>query len=185
MHDVSADRRTISTVPKGSSAIRRRWVAIALWVVLLALVSTPGLAKRAPVEIVRVVDGDTVIVRRAGREVKVRLLGVDTPERGWNGKPGEPFSRVATRFTRNTLARAERVELEVDGDRVDEHGRVLGFLWVWLRDRPAPTNLSEELLQAGLARAIRFFEYPKKQRFLELERVAARRGRGMWQARFR
>ncbi|GAB6063171.1 thermonuclease family protein [Deferrisoma palaeochoriense] len=138
---------------------------------------------RFPVEVVHVIDGDTVVARWAGQEAHVRLLGVDTPERAREGRPAEPFSAKATRFTRSLMERADRVELEIAGDRVDAHGRVLGFLWLTLPGRPDPVNLSEELLRAGLAEAIRHFEYPGKERFLRLEREACRRRVGLWRQR--
>lgn len=155
-----------------------RRLLLALW--LLAAACLPARADRFPVEIVHVIDGDTVVARWAGREAHVRLLGVDTPEKARDGRPAEPFSGKATRFTRSLLARATRVDLEIAGDRVDAHGRVLGFLWLTLPGRPDPVNLSEELLRAGLARAIRHFEYPGKDRFLQLERQARSERRGLW-----
>jgi endonuclease YncB( thermonuclease family) len=47
-----------------------------------------------------VVDGDTVVLKMDGREVKARLIGVDTPETGDPRKPVERFGVEATRFLR-------------------------------------------------------------------------------------
>ncbi len=161
----------------------RRGLTSRVWVLLGLLLAVacrvPG-GDRVPVPVVYVIDGDTVVVRLAGRNVHVRILGVDTPEIGRNGRPPEPFARAARRFTERLVRSARRVDLEIAGDRRDAHGRVLGFLWLHLPGRPSPVNLSEELLRAGLAEAIRFFEYPGKSRFLALEREARRAGRGMW-----
>ncbi|MHB8767046.1 MAG: thermonuclease family protein, partial [Deferrisomatales bacterium] len=132
--------------------------------------------------VLRVVDGDTVVVSIGGRPERVRLLGIDTPEVAREGRPGEPFARAAVRFTRSRLAQARGVELEVAGDRVDDHGRTLGFLWLREPGRAEPSNLSEELLRAGLARALRRFDYPGKARFLALEAQARRDGLGLWRA---
>lgn len=43
-------------------------------------VRAPDLSALSAVEVVGVTDGDTITVLRDGREDKVRLLGVDTPE---------------------------------------------------------------------------------------------------------
>ncbi len=137
-------------------------------------------AARVPVQVLHVIDGDTVVVRLGGQRVKVRLLGVDTPELGRDGRPGEPFARAAKRFVSDLIRAAEGVELEIAGDRVDEHGRILGFLWLRLPGRPEPVNLSEELLKAGLADAIRWFRYPGKKKFLALEAEARARRKGKW-----
>jgi endonuclease YncB( thermonuclease family) len=48
-------------------------------VILLAIFATTARAETTLVE--RVVDGDTVVVRLDGSAVKVRLIGVDAPER--------------------------------------------------------------------------------------------------------
>lgn len=154
----------------------------AAWTLFIAPAGRAG-PLRAPVAVARVVDGDTVVVRRGGRQERVRLLGIDTPERGRDGRPDEPFALAATRFVRERLSRAHEVELEVAGDRVDEHGRTLGFLWLRLRGSREPVNLSAEVLRAGLARAIRRFDYPGKADFAGLEREARRRGLGMWAGR--
>ena len=140
-------------------------------------------AERVATKVLRVVDGDTVIVARGGGEQRVRLLGVDTPEVAHEGLPGEPYSRVAAEFTKRQISQADRIELEIAGDRVDDHGRTLGFLWLWPRNGVEPVDLSEELLRAGLARAIRHFEYPRKNLFLGLEGEARRERRGMWKGR--
>ncbi|WP_025324111.1 hypothetical protein [Deferrisoma camini] len=47
---------------------------------------------------------------------------------------------------------------------------LLRFLWLHVPNRSDPVNLSAELLRAGLSRAIRHFEYPRRQEFLDLER---------------
>ncbi len=158
-----------------------RWGRLVL--VLAAAAGWPAHAPagpRVPVIVERVVDGDTVWVRQGDLLVKVRLLGVDAPERGRDGRPGEPWSRAATRFVRDRLAASERVYLEVAGDREDAHGRTLGFLWLVPAGGGTAANLSELLVRQGLADAIRWFDYPGRARMLRLEAGARRAGRGKW-----
>ena len=50
--------------------------------------------------VVRVVDGDTLVVSIAGREERVRLIGVDTPETVHPQKPVEYFGKEASAFTK-------------------------------------------------------------------------------------
>ena len=158
-------------------AVRRlaAGLLLAVWATALAVAD-----ERQEIRVLHVIDGDTVTARADGRELRVRFLGVDAPEKGKEGRPGEPYARAATQFTRDLLSRAERVELEVAGDRVDEYGRTLGFLWLGLPGQGDPVNLSEELLRQGLARAMRRFQYPGKERFLVIEADARRARRGLW-----
>ena len=53
---------------------------------------------RSP-RVVRVVDGDTVVVPTGGREERVRYIGVDTPESVKPGTPVQCFAKAASRRT--------------------------------------------------------------------------------------
>jgi len=97
----------------------------------------------APASVLRVVDGDTLVVHVAdGRAVRVRMIGVDTPE----VHPSEKLTRDAERsrkdaaairalgakasaFTKQHLA-GRQVELEGDATALDRHGRRLAYVWV-------------------------------------------------------
>jgi len=160
-----------------TTATARRAI-IALLLPLLVCRAWAG--DRQPIEVLKVVDGDTVVARVEGRRVRIRLLGVDAPEVGREGRPGEAYSRLATRFVRDRVAGARRVELEVAGDRVDAYGRTLGFLWLTAPGKDGASNLSEELVREGFARAVRHFLYPGRERFLALEAEARRARRGLW-----
>ena len=73
-----------------------------------------------------VVDGDTISVRLDnGRSERVRLIGIDTPERG------ACLAGSATGLTRR-LADDERVVLRGDAtqDTRDRYGRLLAYAWV-------------------------------------------------------
>jgi endonuclease YncB( thermonuclease family) len=82
---------------------------------------------RQPAKVVRVVDGDTVVVRldQTHRLADVRLVGIDTPEMS-TGCAGEAAKRV----TGNILPRGTRVVLVSDPtqDLVDRYGRVLRYV---------------------------------------------------------
>lgn len=84
------------------------------------------------VELVRVVDGDTLIVNTPSEEnVRVRLIGVDTPE---SVNPDEtkntPEGKIASDFTKSFLKAGETYYLEYDKDREDDYGRTLAYLWL-------------------------------------------------------
>lgn len=72
-------------------------------------------------EVGRVVDGDTFYCRD-GR--KVRLIGIDSPERG-QGAPAGQAQRALARLI--PLGRA--VRLEGDVAPADRYGRVLAWVW--------------------------------------------------------
>src|SRR3989338_11663804 len=76
--------------------------------------------------VVRVIDGDTVMVRIADREVTVRLIGVDAPETGGKGEEGK-WGREAMEFLRGLLD-GGIVALDFDEERQDVYGRILAAL---------------------------------------------------------
>jgi len=97
-------------------------------------------------DVVRVVDGDTIVVNIEGEETKVRFIGVDTaesvhPDETKNSKSG----KEASQWTSDLLT-GQQVYLEYDIDKTDDYGRTLAY--VYLSDG---RMVQEELLKAGMA----------------------------------
>jgi endonuclease YncB( thermonuclease family) len=93
--------------------------------------------------VVHVVDGDTIDVELdSGRRTRVRLIGVDTPERG------QCFFTRATNVTER-LAASRRVVLQGDATQAtrDRYGRLLAYVWL-----PGGHDLGLQLLKNGVAR---------------------------------
>ncbi len=148
-----------------------RWVALGTLATLLACLggcrraSQPG---APPTRVVRVLDGDTIEVLRDNRPVRVRLHGVDCPERG------QAFGAAARRFT-SDFCFGRTVILRSYGH--DRYGRLLADVVL-----PDGRILNHELLRAGLAWWYR--EYAPGDRVLEgLESEARAARRGLWQDR--
>lgn len=84
--------------------------------------------------VIRVVDGDTIIINKDGAETKVRLIGVDTPESvatGNNAYKNCVEGKIASEFTKDLLDGAS-VSLEYDVSPQDKYGRDLCY--VYLKD---------------------------------------------------
>jgi len=78
-------------------------------------IKTPDLAGLQTFDVVRVVDGDTISIRVQRNEVKVRLIGVNTPETVHPSKPVQHYGKEASCFTTNLL-KGEQVYLRYEGD---------------------------------------------------------------------
>ena len=52
----------------------------------------------------RIVDGDTIVVVSEGKSVRVRFIGVDTPETVKPNSEAEPFGAEAAQYTANRIA---------------------------------------------------------------------------------
>src|SRR5262245_45280563 len=65
--------------------------------------------------VARVLDGDTVVLRRGDSTETIRLLGVDTPETHHPTKPVQCFGPEASDFTTaRLLGRSVRLEDDVE-----------------------------------------------------------------------
>lgn len=115
-------------------------------VVLLAIylgiehVQAPKEAKRIDVDLIYVVDGDTMYFNENGQEAKYRLLMVDTPEATTEI---EPYGIEATNYAKDLLVKAKTIQIEYqeDNELEDQYGRKL--VWVFVDD---------QLLQVELAK---------------------------------
>ncbi len=135
-------------------------------------------------------DGDTFHCRlSSGENVRVRLIGVDTPESSDNpkarrdaGRSGQSLEeiikmgRASAEFTKRLLPRGETVYLEFDAQKTDRYGRLLAY--VWLSDG---RMLNELLLREGYAMVYTIPPNVKYQkRFLQAQREAREKRRGLW-----
>jgi len=121
-----------------------------------------GRAAKFQVRLVRVADGDTITVRDLrGEELKVRLVGIDTPELG------TAASFRSALYAAELLEGAREIWLEPDTKRAtDKYGRTLGWVWVTTTSGEQ-VLLQEELLRADLAELYRDAKGSKYYRRLE------------------
>ena len=82
-------------------------------------------------ELIRVVDGDTLIVSINGEEQRLRLVEIDcaesvAPQESRNTKEGDE----AHHFTENLLKDVKQIYLTKDTSEVDRYGRLLRLVWL-------------------------------------------------------
>ncbi|MDN3292913.1 thermonuclease family protein [Streptomyces ficellus] len=137
----------------------------------------PDTRQRGPV-VLRVIDGDTVEVRGDGRVIpdgavaRVRLLEIDTPERG------ECFSHEATARTTELLPIGSRLRTERDVELKDRFDRYLLYVW---NERDVFVN--ESLVRSGHATKVLFEPNDKYWPTMTRAEAAARQaGAGLWSA---
>jgi len=132
---------------------------------LLVLVPALGHAEQFTGTVVRISDGDTIGVLRGGKEVRVRLHGVDTPEKA------QAFGTQARKFTTELVFGKEATVLVQDTDR---YGRLVGDVLV-----PDGRSLNQELVKAGLAWWYKPYA-PHDTTLAQLEADARAAQRGLW-----
>jgi micrococcal nuclease len=143
--------------------------------------STPG-APGAPsalpeghdTTVSRITDGDTIVV---GGDVRVRLIGMDTPETQDPRTSVQCFGPEASRHTAELLPPGTAVRLVYDVDRTDRYGRTLAYVYR-LSDG---LFVNVALVRDGYARIA---TYPPNVAHVEeiraAETEAREAGRGLW-----
>jgi len=141
-----------------------------IFALLLALSHAVAIADTLTGRVVRVTDGDTIVILDANdTQHKIRLTGIDAPERG------QAFGTKSKEHLSDSVA-GETVVVEYD--KYDRYGRVLGKVLLDGND----VNL--EQIEAGLA-----WHYKKYQAeqtvadriaYSDAEMDARRHKRGLW-----
>jgi len=101
--------------------------------------------------VIDVIDGDTIDVRIGGREERVRLIGVDTPETRKPNSPIECYGPEASAFTSALLPVGTRVLIERDTVGRDDYGRLLGYVHLVDADGRPTTFVNLEIVRTGYA----------------------------------
>ncbi len=127
--------------------------------------------------VTRAADGDTLSVRFSdGVERRVRLIGVDAPERDDPREEAAWHAFLSWRFVFHSLYR-RAIRLTYDFPPQDEYGRVLAYVWT---DEGELFN--EQIIRQGFAAA--FLKYPFREDFQKRFRAAAaaarKEHRGFW-----
>lgn len=121
-----------------------------------------------------VLDGDTIDVSGVGR---VRLLGIDAPERAFGFDTPEPFAEEA-RAALTSLLAGRWVTLRTDIEVRDRYARVLAYV-----ERDDGLLVNAAMLRAGLARVTAREPLRLLDALRQAEADAQRGRRGMWGAR--
>lgn len=140
-----------------------------LLLVYLACVVFPGATAAAEElprlqgTVVGIADGDTVDLRLDSGKIRIRLHGVDAPERD------QPYGRAARREL-SRLVYLRRVEVEPVEQ--DQYERMVARLWLGEMD------VNAELLRLGAAWVYR--RYAREPEYCAYERDARAHERGLW-----
>jgi micrococcal nuclease len=99
-----------------------------------ALATTPDTGTDAGADagsatVVRIIDGDTLVVGLGDREERVRLIGIDTPETQKPDTPVECFGAEASAHLGELLPAGTAIRLERDTELRDKYDRLLAYAY--------------------------------------------------------
>ena len=125
--------------------------------------------------VVRVVDGDTFVVDFNGKDEKVRLIGVDTPESVHADESKNTAEGLkVSEYTKSKL-NGKTVKLEFDVSERDKYGRLLAYVYL------DGEMYNKHLLEIGYAKIA---TYPPNVKYVEdfktLQKEARENKVGLW-----
>lgn len=124
-----------------------------------------------------VYDGDSFRARVNGKNEKLRLIGLNSPEMGRDDRPAEHLSHAARDHARTLLKQSGyRVGLRYDRERRDRYDRLLVHVFLNNND-----SLTARMLEAGMgAQVVVPPNDWNADCFAEVERQARAQQRGIW-----
>lgn len=144
---------------------------------LLAVNSSDRESTRIAYRVTKVVDGDTIYITKDSNVLKIRLLGVDTPETVHPAKPVQFYGKEASRFSYN-LMMGEQVYIEYDTiqPKLDHYGRTLAFVW----RKEGDIELNAELIRQGYGKYEPNYPCKFSDKYIKLQNSAKKRNVGLW-----
>lgn len=146
-------------------------------IILLSISVVSVASERIPVKYIKTSDGDTARFEINGENVRVRFLGINTPEVAGEDKVEEPYGNEALEYTKNRLDNAKEFEIEYDenADKEDRFGRILAYIWV------DGELFQEELVRKGYAKTYMMkSNYKYADELKSAERKAKEEKLGVW-----
>lgn len=127
--------------------------------------------------VVRIVDGDTVVIDRNNATETIRLIGVDTPELHHPTKPVQCFAREAAAYITSLLKdRSVRVVADPTQDSHDKYGRTLAYLY-----RDDGLFINKSLIEEGYGYEYTYeVPYVYQKEFKAAQTDAREQQKGLW-----
>jgi endonuclease YncB( thermonuclease family) len=137
--------------------------------------ATPVPGEKQAARVLRVVDGDTIVVDLEGKRTSVRYLGIDTPETHHPTDGADYWGFEAAEANRAMVREGQVVTLQRDISEADHYGRLLRYVFV------GDTLVNAELVRIGLARVLFYGpDVRYKHEIMAAEEEARAAGRGLY-----
>jgi endonuclease YncB( thermonuclease family) len=114
-------------------------------------------------EVIAVLDGDTLLVTRGGKPLKLRMAEIDAPEKA------QPYGTASQKSLADLVMRKQ---VQVESRAVDDYGRIVAMVSV------AGLNVNHEQVRCGLA--WEYSRFHSNRPLMALQREAQLAKRGLW-----
>lgn len=114
-------------------------------------------------KVIAVMDGDTVLVLRDGKKIKVRLVNIDAPE------SDQEFGKESREALANMVLKKQ---VHINSKAIDSYGRMIAEVSL------DGQSVNEEQVNKGMA--WEYSHYHSNKRYLSLNKQAQQAKRGLW-----
>lgn len=142
-------------------------------------------------ELLYVSDGDTIAVSYKGKKLRVRLIGIDTPELHPNRRAKKQMNKIgasmqlilqmgkrASDFAKSLVYRGQRLKLVFDREKQDRYKRVLAYVYFGEHYKKMLNYL---IIKKGYAWPLPYYPNIRfKKKFLKAYQRAKENKIGIW-----
>jgi len=142
------------------------------------LFTIQGNEKAEAVIILYVVDGDTIDVHIDGKKERVRLIGIDAPEMGFEGRAEMCFAKESREKLLEIVGgKSVRLVTDPSQQNRDIYQRMLRYVYL-----PDGTDVNKLMIERGFAYEYTYKELPYRyrQEYQEAQKNAKSSGAGLW-----
>ncbi len=130
---------------------------------MLCCIAVGAEAETFTAKVIAVMDGDTILILRHGKPVKLRMANIDAPERA------QAFGKQSRE---SLLEMVGKKQVRIDTRAVDQYGRVIGLVSVEGR------NINQEQVRRGMA--WEYSNHHSDKTYISLQNEARQAKRGLW-----
>ena len=149
-------------------------IAIILWL--------PSLVLGQNATLVRIVDGDTLLVEINGITERVRVVGIDAPESVATNRPIGCFGKEASAHARTLLEKSRiTLETETGTDDRDKYDRLLRYITYYPPDeKTLGQDFGYRMIHDGYAYAYNRFGHARENQYTLAQLSAQKNKHGLW-----
>lgn len=145
--------------------LKNRWIFAVVAVIAVVFISLASAyfskqqsdAEYIAAQVIRVIDGDTIVVAVKGKEERVRMIGLDAPESvSAEESENSVYGELASEYTRQKLKEGTTVYLTFDEEKTDQYGRMLAYVWLDKDFENIESLYQRQMIRDGYAFAIKF-----------------------------
>ncbi len=128
-------------------------------------------------EVTRIIDGDTIEINSRSETIKIRLIGVNTPETVDPRRKVECFGKEASAYTKEILQnRKISIKYDKTQSKTDKYGRLLAYVF-----RDDGLFVNKEIITNGYGYEYTYIiPYEYQNDFKEAEVYAKQNQLGLW-----